>query len=298
MGAGALTIGLDAATASGDKVFPLIFGGCFLISGLGWGLGAGAAARKRRPALPRAEEPSVASAASVAGLGPAAPSGPIHAPSTGAGARLTVALVAWVAAVACAIGIGKVLSNAAKSTTVAATATTSGSQPTDITRAALPRPAGAAVIAATDSASLFRSSNLARVLNGLTHRFGPNENVVNLALYPGSLELVVADGNGHARLVSATAAGTPSIGDTVTFEGSRQAVNLSQLSPTVPQRLAREIQQRGGVPTRKLDRFELDLSGGLAHWQVYPTSGSTHFKALLTGRSLIRISPSVTQPLS
>ncbi len=170
----------------------------------------------------------------------------------------------------------------------------------DITRVMPPRPAGAtARIGPTSRSSLFYARNLSPILTALTRRFGASRSVLVLVLYPGELKAVIGD-NGEARLVTATTTGPLAIGPSTRFEGPRDAVNISQLTADVPERLARLIAAQGGVPTSRLDRFVLNLSlpGNLAGWDIYPRSGSPRFEALLTGDSLQRISASGKQTLN
>jgi hypothetical protein len=267
IGIGSLSVATGSTSNSGDKAFPLIFGGCFLLSGLVWAVVASVSIWNKRPIQPAAPAPT--SVVSVAGLGPATET---HRPGSFAFTpRIAAAAVVWLAAIAGGVALGSLSQGSSPKAQV------------DITRAALPRPTGAAVISADDPGSLFKASNLAPVLAQLARRFGSDGNVVALALYPGQLDAVIAGDDDQARLVTAGTTGTLTVGSPVSFEGARQAVDISQLSAAVPQRLAKGIDLLAKVPATGLDRFVIDLSGQLARWRVYPIQGSADFEALLTG---------------
>lgn len=70
-------------------------------------------------------------------------------------------------------------------------------------------------------ASLFTAHNLAAVIKQLTGRCGRHDLIVQMALYPGELEAVIAAHGGQAREVSVTYAGAVKAGPSVSFEGSR-----------------------------------------------------------------------------
>jgi hypothetical protein len=165
--------------------------------------------------------------------------------------------------------------------------------PVDITRTALPRPA---VSVAATARSLFYARNLRPVVKALASRFGAKRLILALALYPGELEAVIGAG-GEAQSVTAGASGTLRVGPRSTFEGPRDGIDIAQLDPAVPERLARLIAERGAVPTGHLDRFVLTFLGGdLAGWNIYPTAGATRFQARLRGGSLRQISATGDNP--
>jgi hypothetical protein len=160
--------------------------------------------------------------------------------------------------------------------------------PLDITTAPLPRPAVS--VPATRAESLFSARNLRPVVNALAKRFGNDELILALALYPGELEAVFG-ANGEARLVTVHTSGQITVGPETTFEGQRSGITISQLDPRVPQRLARLIAARYAVPVSQLDRFvTISLPDDVAGWDVYPTAGAGRFRAHLHGGSLERIS--------
>ena len=106
----------------------------------------------------------------------------------------------------------------------------SSPHPADLTTAPLPPPIGSARVSPSDPSSLFGKKGLMPVLRKLTTGFGANASVVQLAIYPGELEMVVTDHNDNARLVTASAGGIVTVGQPSPFSGSRQAVNLSQIT--------------------------------------------------------------------
>jgi hypothetical protein len=294
IGVGSLLLVIAPDTgASIGTTFPLVFGGCFLIAGLAWIGIAGAYAWNNRPiGAPAGLGPAVA----IAGQGltshhaharPRGHGGRVgHARSRPRGtARPTIAAVSWAAAIAAGVALAGLAAQNARPSV-------------DITRAPLPRPTGAAAISPIAQASLFRSVNLRRALGRVTDRFGSDADVVALAIYPGKLELVVAAARGQARRVTVGVTGGLSVGGAVTFDGSRQAVALAQVSAAVPPRLAREIARRAGVPTARLDRFVLSLAKPLAHLDIDTRGSDQRFEALLTGGALTRISPGPARVLS
>ena len=146
--------------------------------------------------------------------------------------------------------------------------------------------------------SLFDARNLEPVLKRLAARFGSHDLIVQLALYPGELEAVIAT-NGTAWAVTATHAGTLNAGKPTSFSGSRSGIVFSQLVPGVIQRLTERITVRGRVPLSHLDRFVLtnSLPGGDSGWNIYLTSGTPRFQARVLGDHLEIITPSGTHPL-
>jgi hypothetical protein len=276
IGIGSLVAGISPSGGNGSAAFALIFGGCFLIAGVAWAGIALAAGRRS------------SSKSSRSGIGE----------SVIFSGRAGFAGLVWVAAAALAIGVGLIATPKRGSRLIATAAASPGVPRTDLTRAPLPRPAGPAVMAPTNQLSLFRAARLTTVLGALTARYGSTASVVQLALYPGQLELVIAD-NDSARLVTADALGGVTRSPQSDFSGSRQAVSLSQISGQVPAELAHEIADRGGVPLSGLDRFVLDLSDApTAHWLIYPSGGGTFYRALLSGGGLDKITPQSVRSLS
>jgi hypothetical protein len=166
----------------------------------------------------------------------------------------------------------------------------------DITTAPLPGPT--ATLSATSPESLFATRNLKPVLRQLGARFGRHDLIVQLALYPGELEAVIA-ANGTAWAVSATHAGTLDVGNPETFSGSRSGIVFAQLVPSVIQHLAERITATGRAPASHIDRFVLtnSLPGGDSGWNIYLTSGAPRFQARVLGDHLEIITPSGTRPL-
>ena len=115
----------------------------------------------------------------------------------------------------------------------------------DITTAPLPGPT--ATLSATSPESLFDTRNLRPVLKQLAARFGRHDLIVQLALYPGELEAVIA-ANGTAWAVTSTHAGTLNVGNPATFSGPRSGIVFAQLVPNVIQHLAGGITATGSEP--------------------------------------------------
>ncbi len=165
----------------------------------------------------------------------------------------------------------------------------------DITSAPLPSPS--ASVASTSAGSLFYARNLRPVVAALDSRFA-GQSIVQLALYPGELESVIANGDNQARLVTAGTGGKLTVGPASSFSGSRNAIFPSQLKPAVPERLASLISLRGGVAMARLARFVLYFTGQNAGWNIYPVSGATRFQSLLMGDSLKALSRAGVRPLN
>lgn len=167
----------------------------------------------------------------------------------------------------------------------------------DITTAPLPSPA--VTLAATSPGSLLLAGNLAPVLSKLTARFGSQDLIVQMAIYPGEVEAVIAGNNGEARAVTATYTGALTVGSLAAFEGPRNGIGFSQLVPGVIQRLTELITAKGKVRLASISRFVLtnSLPGGNSGWIIYLTSGSTRFQALVLGNDPQIITPSGTRDL-
>ena len=167
---------------------------------------------------------------------------------------------------------------------------------TDITTAPLPAPT--VRLAASSPRSLFQASNLTPLMQQLTTRLSGHDIIVQLAIYPGELQAVVA-GSGTAHPVSASYTGTVTVGPAASFAGSRSGIGLSQLVPSVIQRLTKLITHKGGVPLAHLGRFVLtnSLPHGDAGWNIYLTGGSTRFQSLVLGDHLVMITPGGTRAL-
>jgi len=77
------------------------------------------------------------------------------------------------------------------------------------------------------------------VLGKITTRFSGQDLIVQMAIYPGEVQAVIAGNNGEARLVAATYTGALTVGSLASFEGPRNGVDFSQLAPGVIQQVAR-----------------------------------------------------------
>ena len=168
----------------------------------------------------------------------------------------------------------------------------------DITTAPLPGPSVA--LAATSPDSLLLAGNLTRVLSKLTARFGRQDLIVQMAIYPGEVEAVIAGNNGEARAVTATYTGAQAVGSLAAFQGPRNGIDFSQLVPRVIQQLTELITAKGKVRLGSISRFVLtnSLPGGNSGWTIYLTSGSTRFQALVLGNDPQIITPSGTHDLN
>ncbi len=185
-------------------------------------------------------------------------------------------------------------------TTPAATATSPAQADTaDVTRTLPARPLGVfAAMKASNPRSLFHATNLKLMLAALTRRYGADIAVVQAAIYPGEMDLVVAKPSG-ALVVRADIAGRVDVSDNHEFSGTRDAVNLAQIRPSVPQLLVTRIAHHGGVPLSAIDRMALrtGLAGDLAGWRITARKTPVSFTALLTGDRLLRVSPSGSRPV-
>jgi hypothetical protein len=167
--------------------------------------------------------------------------------------------------------------------------------PIDITTAPLPQPRVS--LGAASAGSLFHAGNLAPVINELSLRFPSKQLVLSMALYPGELEAVIG-ADGEARLVTAHPSGALTVGPQTQFDGERTGIEISQLDPGVPGRLANTIAAHGGVPVSHLGRFVLGFAGEDAIWRIYPTTGAVRFQAHILGDALERVEGSRTTSLS
>ena len=133
----------------------------------------------------------------------------------------------------------------------------------------------------------------------LVARFGRQDLIVQMAIYPGELEAVVAS-DGEARAVSATYSGVLTVGPLASFDGSRNGIDFSQLVPSVIQRLTELVTTKGNVPRASISRFVLtsSLPGGNSGWTIYLTSGTTRFQALVLGDDPQVITPSGARALN
>jgi hypothetical protein len=138
------------------------------------------------------------------------------------------------------------------------------------------------------------------VLGKLTARFGSQDLIAQLAIYPGEVEAVIAGDNGGARAITATYAGALTAGSPAAFEGPRNGIDFSQLVPGVIQRLTELITAEGKARLGSVSRFVLanSLPGGDSGWTIYLTSGSTRFQALVLGNDPQMITPSGTHDLN
>ena len=168
----------------------------------------------------------------------------------------------------------------------------------DITTAPLPSPTVA--LPATSPHSLLLAGNLAPVLSKLTARFGRQDLIVQMAIYPGEVEAVIAGDNGQARAVTATYTGALTVGSLAAFEGPRNGIDFSQLVPGVIERLTGLITSKGKARLGSISRFVLtnSLPGGNSGWTIYLTSGSTRFRALVLGNDPQIITPGGTRDLN
>ncbi len=167
----------------------------------------------------------------------------------------------------------------------------------DITTAPLPGPT--VTLAVTSTASLFVARNLAPVIKRLTARFGSNDLIIQLAIYPGELEAVIG-ANGKAWAVRAAYTGALNVGSPVSFNGSRSGIVFAQLVPSVIQQLTGLIMAKGGVSLSVIDRFVLtnSLPDNNSGWNIYLTSGTKRFQSYVLGDRLVMITPSGTRALN
>jgi len=181
-----------------------------------------------------------------------------------------------------------------------ATESFSFNNPPDVDITTAPLPAPTVTLAATSPSSLLLAANLAPVVKKLVARFGSQDLIVQMAIYPGELEAVIAGNGGQARAVSATYSGGLTVGPAVSFDGSRNGIDFSQLVPAVIQQLTELVTTKGAVPLASISRFVLtnSLPGDNAGWTIYLTSGTTRFQALILGQNPQIITPSGTRALN
>jgi hypothetical protein len=167
----------------------------------------------------------------------------------------------------------------------------------DITKAPLPGPI--LNLAATSPHSLFIARNLTPIVKTLTSRFGSHDLILQLAIYPGELEAVIAASGGKAWLATATYYNTLKVGPRTSFSGSRSGIEFPQLIPGVVQQLTTEITAKGGEPLSNISRFVLtSLPGQNSGWDIYLTKGSNRFQSLVLGQHLVELTPSGAKVLN
>ncbi len=161
-------------------------------------------------------------------------------------------------------------------------------------------PAPTVTLAATSPKSLFAARNLAPAVKKLTARFGTHDLIVQMAIYPGEIEVVMAANGGKAWPASVSYTGKLAVGTEVTFSGSRSGIVFGQLHPSVIQRLTKLITTKGKEPLAQISRFV--LTNSLPHddsgWNIYLTSGSTRFQSLVLGDDLVVITASGRRALN
>jgi hypothetical protein len=138
------------------------------------------------------------------------------------------------------------------------------------------------------------------VIKTIMKHFGSHDLIIQLAIYPGEVEGVIAANGGKAWLATATYYNTIRVGQKTTFSGSRSGIDFSQLDPKAIQQLATRIAADGGVPLSGINRFVLtnSLPDSNSGWNIYPTRGSERFQALVLGQHLVVITPHGTRALS
>jgi hypothetical protein len=218
--------------------------------------------------------------------------------------RLLVAALVWAGAIGGVAGLTQVADDYARGGSrhagAAATTTPAPSrprEPTDISRDLPSRPAG--TLPADGGDSLFRRTNLERVLAAVQHRFGPQGDLIAFALYPEEADFVVVR-DGLAQVVRAPAdGGALDVGDRTGFEGTRTAVTVQQIRAAAIARTLHVVVTRGHIELADIDRVVLDLTsfGNLAGYRIEPISGLTTYKALLTGGRVDRVGPGGTRQL-
>jgi hypothetical protein len=168
----------------------------------------------------------------------------------------------------------------------------------DITTAPLPGPI--LTLPANSPRSLFLARNLTLVIKTIMKHFGRHDLIIQLAIYPGEVEGVLAANGGKAWLVTATYYNTLRVGARTSFNGSRSGIDFSQLDPKAIQQLATQIAAKGGVPLSGINRFVLtnSLPDNNSGWNIYPTRGTRRFQALVLGQHLVMITSTGTRALN
>lgn len=166
----------------------------------------------------------------------------------------------------------------------------------DITTAPLPGPT--VWLSATSPDSLLLARNLTPAVRKLTARFDSSNLILQLAIYPGELVAVIGS-NGTAWPVSVTYSGAMTVGPAATFNGSRNGIGFPQFIPGVIQNLTGLITTKGEARLGNVSRFVLNnsLPGGRSGWDIYLTSGSVRYRALVLGDNPQIITPAGARDL-
>ncbi len=167
----------------------------------------------------------------------------------------------------------------------------------DITKAPLPGPI--LNLPADSPHSLFLARNLTPVVKTLVSHFGSHDLILQMAIYPGEVEAVIAASGGKAWLATATYYNTLKAGKRTSFSGSRSGIAFSQLDPKVIQGLATKIAAKGGTNLASISRFVLtSLPQQNEGWNIYLTKGSKRFQSLVLGQHLVELTPSGAKVLN
>jgi hypothetical protein len=168
----------------------------------------------------------------------------------------------------------------------------------DITKVPLPGPI--LNLPADSPHSLFAARNLTPVVKTLISHFGSHDLILQMAIYPGEVEAVIAASGGNAWLATATYYNTLKVGPRTSFSGSRSGIAFSQLVPKDIQQLATEIAAKGGVPLSGISRFALtnSLPSSNSGWNIYPVKGNKRFQALVLGQHLVEFTPTGARVLN
>lgn len=192
--------------------------------------------------------------------------------------RVTIALVVWAAAVVGAIALSSAVAGSIH-TSPRSVASAGPGQAGGSAGSTSPDPSS---IRATDPSSMFRTANFSAALAKARAAVGAGAGIDNFAIYPGYISLTAVKGGSEVDLymdangnVEQTATGG-SPGGTTLFR-------LSQISPTVPDALARRIATAGRTPESQLHYMvvEIDPTSSKLEWLVYPLEGNhvEYFKA-------------------
>ncbi|HUC58203.1 MAG TPA: hypothetical protein VMA95_12435 [Streptosporangiaceae bacterium] len=168
----------------------------------------------------------------------------------------------------------------------------------DLTKAPLPGPI--LNLPATSPHSLLLARNLTPVVRTLTGHFGSHDLILQMAIYPGEVEAVIAASGGKAWLATATYYNTLKVGPQTSFSGSRSGIAFSQLVPSVIQRLTQEITTKGGAKLADVSRFVLtnNLPSQNSGWNIYLTKGSDRYQALVLGEHLVEFTATGARDLN
>ena len=203
--------------------------------------------------------------------------------------RLMIALLVWVAAVIGAVAVSNTVASSIHTTPTGSSTTASGSSGGGSSFSGGGSSGGSSSsvdpssIKASDSASLFHTANLARVLGKARAALGANAQVDNFALYPGYVSITAIKGGSEVNFYG-DATGRVEQTNSGGSSGGTKLFRLSQVGVGVAAALAHRISTAGHIPISQLHYLVVmvdPVSGHGLWWLVYPVQGNKveYFKA-------------------